>query len=140
MGQFDTEPPIDLAPMLRGERKPKVSEMNLDELQAERRDLEHKGISSMPVQVQIHRQISFSFACFAFTLIAIPLAIRAHRRETSIGVGIALLLVLFYYSFLILGDALEANEKLYPHLIVWTPNFLFQGLGAFLLWRANGRA
>jgi lipopolysaccharide export system permease protein len=132
-----TGDPIDLSAMLRSERKPKLSEMNLVELLNERHQLEARQISSLPVQVQINRQASFSFACFAFTLIGIPLAIQAHRRETSIGVAIALGLVLVYYSFMILADALKHNERLHPQLIMWLPNFVFEGLGAWLLYRAN---
>ncbi|HTG44816.1 MAG TPA: LptF/LptG family permease, partial [Verrucomicrobiae bacterium] len=135
-GMFTTDP-FDLAPLIKAERKPKLSEMDFRELAHERRQLEARGISTSPVRVQIHRQISFSFACFAFTLIGIPLAIQAHRRETTIGVAIALGLVLVYYGFLILGEALAAREHLYPHLILWYPNFLFQALGALLLSRAS---
>ena len=128
---------VDLAALARKQRKPKLTEMTLPELLQERHKRAVQGISVMPVRVQIHRQFSFSFACFAFTLVAIPLAIRAHRRETSIGVAIALVLVMVYYSFIIIGDALETRENLNPHLIVWIPNFLFQALGAALLYRAN---
>lgn len=139
-GEVTTDPPFDLEALFSKERRKKLTEMNYFELQAERAALEEKGISSMPVRVQLNRQFSFSFACFAFTLIGIPLAIRAHRRETSIGVAISLGLVLVYYSFIILGDAWETREHLRPDWIVWAPNFIFEALGGFLLWRANGRA
>jgi len=98
---------------------------------------EARDRATTPIRVQLHQRLATSFACLGFTLIGIPLGIRVHRRETNIGFLVALVLVIIYYTLLMMGSGLDAHPKLFPHLIVWLPNILFQTVGAVLLWRAN---
>jgi lipopolysaccharide export system permease protein len=118
---------------------PPLSDMTIGQLLETFYELRRTGVDVTPVKVQMHRQAAFSFACVGFTLVGIPLAVRAHRRETSAGVGIALVLVVIYHSFVVLAQAWETLPQRHPHLILWVPNFLFHGLGVWLLWNANRR-
>jgi lipopolysaccharide export system permease protein len=118
--------------------RPPDASLTPDELRAQAREFaRQRNDLTEPIRVEMNREISFSFACFGFTLVGIPLGIRMHRRETNVGVAIALLLVLVYYSFIIAGEQLSSRPELVPHLILWLPNFIFQAVGAVLLWRAN---
>lgn len=111
----------------------------LADLFEERARLLAKGVDVTPVTFQIHAKVAASFACIGFTLVGIPLGLQGHRRETRFGLFAALLLIFVYYGFFILGEAWQARPEFHPQYLVWIPNFLFQAVGAWLLYRADHR-
>lgn len=158
LGEWHSKP-ITIQDRSDQRRKPKISHMTWSQLRTEldiRRSAEETAAQSAaanrptaansaeasrqkkveivtPVKVQIHHQIAFSFACFSLALVGIPLGVGSHWR----GIGFSLLLLTLYYAFPIFVQSLESRPQWRPELIVWLPNFVFQGLGCFLLWKAN---
>lgn len=137
---FTDLPPI---PILIGKsvvfREASLPNRSIFDLFKERKRLAAMGVDVTPVTFQIHSKIALSFACIGFTLVGIPLGLQTHRRETWIGLIVALVLVGVYYGFFMLGQAWSTRTNLHPWVLVWIPNFLFQAVGAVLLYRADRR-
>lgn len=91
----------------------------------------------LPVLTELQKRLAFSCACFTFALVGIPLAISTGRKETSISFVVSLGVVVAYYLMVVLAMSLKDKAGAYPELIVWAPNFIFQLLGFYLLWKTN---
>jgi len=95
------------------------------------------GEQASPYLTELQARISFSITTFTFIVVGIPLAIQTQRRETSFGILITFVIVLLYYVLGAVGRGLKTHAGLYPELIIWTPNILFQAVGFYLFYRAN---
>jgi lipopolysaccharide export system permease protein len=91
------------------------------------------------VRLQISQRYSLSLACVAFALIAMPLGVTAQRKETSVGFAISLALAFGYFFFVVLSDMLRDDAWAFPYLLVWVPNVLFIGVGAWMMLRLDHR-
>lgn len=126
--------PISLQELYEKEkRRLSRSAMSLEQLLEQLRTGDQAQQSSS--RTEISKRFSFPFSCLAFALIAVPLGITAHRRETSMGFLISLVVAFFYFLFIILADTLRANPMMHPELLVWFPNVLFLGIGAWMFRR-----
>ena len=90
-----------------------------------------------PYLTELQARVSFSITTFTFIVVGLPLAIQTQRRETSFGVIATGVIVLLYYVLGQIGHALKAHAGLYPELIIWAPNLLFQAVGFYLFHLAN---
>jgi lipopolysaccharide export system permease protein len=90
-------------------------------------------------RTEIAKRYSFSLAAFAFALIGVPLAITAQRKETSIGMLLSLIVAIVYYSFIFFANAVREKPQFHPDTIMWIPNILCIGLGAWLFVRLARR-
>ncbi|NLB59600.1 MAG: YjgP/YjgQ family permease [Lentisphaerae bacterium] len=104
-----------------------VSELNPDDLQIHR----------MSLKVEASTRLALSFSCYAFVLLGAALGVKIHRKESSIGIAVTLGLVFSFYFFIILADALVGLPQYQPHLIVWVPFVLAEGIGFHLIRRSN---
>jgi lipopolysaccharide export system permease protein len=95
------------------------------------------GEQASPYLTELQARVSFSLACFTFIVVGLPLAIQTQRRETSIGVALTIVIVGLYMVLGAVGRGLKAKAGLYPELIIWAPNIIFQAIGFWLFYRAN---
>ncbi len=130
--------PISLEELYEREKKrPSRSALSLEQLLDQLNTGNRRERSA--TRTEINKRFSFPFSCMAFALIGVPLGITTHRRETSVGFAMGLIVAVFYFLFVIIADTLRGNAKVHPELLVWFPNVLFLGIGAYLFWRLSKR-
>jgi lipopolysaccharide export system permease protein len=69
----------------------------------------------------------------------VPLGIKVSRKETSANLGLAVLLALGYYFSTVAIGWMDHHPEYRPDLLLWAPNTLMFGLGAWLFMRIDRR-
>jgi lipopolysaccharide export system permease protein len=93
----------------------------------------------MDVQMQIQRDFASAFSVLSLALLGIPLSLRVGRAENFANLALALGLALAYYFLLFTVGLLRTHPEMRPDLLLWLPNFIFEALGGWLLYRAAKR-
>ncbi|MDR2396671.1 MAG: LptF/LptG family permease [Puniceicoccales bacterium] len=94
-------------------------------------------MQKIPASLEIQKNAVMSFAVLSLIFIAIPLGIKVKRAETSANLVLAVGLALGYYFIVMAISWLETKPHLRPDLLIWIPNFVFQGLGVTLFMKIS---
>lgn len=70
-------------------------------------------------------------------VLAVPLGIKASRSETFANLAIALALAMSYYMMTVVISWLEKYPEMRPDILIWIPNFIFQAVGTYLIYRSS---
>ncbi len=130
---------ISLKSLFEQKQSRRLDWMSLSDIQTAVLQPEQAPVDGIfaPYLTEMQKRVALALSCFTFVLVGIPLAIQTHRRETSVGVALSLAIVLGYYFVIVLAEAFKRKADVFPELIIWAPNLIFQTLGFFLLFRAN---
>ena len=112
-------------------------ELSVDELQEKIDTLDKKGEDATHHKVELHKRYAIPFVCIVFGLIGVPLGIQPRRSGKSYGFVFSILILLAYYISLIFFEGLAVRKTVPAFLAGWAPNFIFGGLGIYLLIKAT---
>lgn len=97
------------------------------------------GIDTTEAEVTLNLMFAMGLSPIAFLLLGFPLAIRTSRKETSIGLFVSIILSGIYFFFIIACNTLSSYPKLYPQILLWIPNIVYQIGGLYFLYRITKR-
>jgi lipopolysaccharide export system permease protein len=114
----------------------KEQEMSIDEIKEKIKKMKMFGLDTVSLEVELHKRYAIPFTCIVFGLIGVPLGIQPRRSGRSYGFILSIFIILMYYISLTTSEILAMKKTLPPFIAGWTPNFLFFGLGMYLLVKA----
>jgi lipopolysaccharide export system permease protein len=117
-------------------KKLREHEMSVQDLKKEIRRKKALKQDPTALQVELHKRYAIPFACLVFSLIGVPLGIQPRRSGRSFGFVFSILIFLAYYVSLTAFDLLAIRKSIPPSVAGWAPNFIFAGLGGYLLFKA----
>ena len=124
--------PLDLTRELM-----KPDEMNFWDLAKFVRKLKKNSIHEPRWEVSFYFKTAFAGTSFLMVLLGIPLAIRKPRSNLAIGIGVSVFFIFLYYASLKFGQSLGISGQVSPFLSVWSVNFIFLGIGCYMLFKTR---
>jgi lipopolysaccharide export system permease protein len=95
--------------------------------------------NQMKLELVYQDKLNTSLAVLSLALIGVPLGIKVSRRETSANFAVAVAITITYYLMTVAVKVLDRHPEYRPDLLLWVPNLLLIGIGAWLLLRVDRR-
>ena len=130
---------LSLAELKEKHRKDRPSFMTAAELRKEIHLAKDQPERRSTLLTEFNKRFSLSMACITFAFVGIPLGVTAQRRETSVGFALSLIIAIAYFLFIVIAEMFHTDPAAYPHVLMWSPNIIFLGLGLFMFWRLSRR-
>jgi lipopolysaccharide export system permease protein len=113
-------------------------DLNMPELLAYISQLKKSGADYQKEMVELHLKFSFPFACVVLVLLGVPTGWGLGKwSSVATSTGICLLVAFGYVGLIRVGQALGESGVLHPFLAGWIANFIFAGIGIWLLIKKN---
>ncbi|MBH8553953.1 LptF/LptG family permease [Nostocaceae cyanobacterium CENA357] len=128
--------PLSLAEKSRDYGEMNISEA-LEQLTVERLGGDRQKIRKL--QVRIQQKIALPFVCVVFGLVGAAMGTIPQRTGRGTSFGISVIVIFSYYLIFFISGAIGQAGILSPFMGAWLPNFMFFGIGAFLLIRVARR-
>jgi LPS export ABC transporter permease LptF/LPS export ABC transporter permease LptG len=110
------------------------SKMSAGQLHDHIAQLKDLGVSTLELQIDLRRRLSFPMSCLILAILAIPFITAKQARRSgplvsiSLSVGIGLVFWLLTYLF----EAVGKQNNLPVGMAVWGPHILFGAVGLYL--------
>lgn len=111
----------------------KPEEMNYKELFNYARIKQKAGEDVSAEHTDLHMKLAYPLISFILVLFGSPLAANPRRGSLTINFAITIGIAFVYWFLLRTAQTFGHTQKLPPFLAAWITNFIFAGLGIFLL-------
>ncbi len=128
--------PLSLVEKSRDYGEMNISE-SLEQLTVEKLGGDRQKIRKL--QVRIQQKISLPFVCLVFGLVGAAMGTVPQRTGRGTSFGVCVIVIFTYYLMFFISGAVAQAGILSPFMGAWLPNFIFLGIGLFLLMRVARR-
>ena len=110
---------------------------SLEQLAVEKLGGDRQKIRKLEVRIQ--QKISLPFVCLVFGLVGAAMGTIPQRTGRGTSFGVCVVVIFTYYLLFFISGAIAQAGILSPFMGAWLPNFIFLGIGLFLLARVARR-